>query len=84
MIKGALGQTDQAITSEFAARDSPAAEKSETPTEMPTPRSLKGVLSGPQREQWKQALELEYNSLIDNGTWRLVQLPPDRKGIPCH
>ncbi|POM81691.1 Integrase catalytic core protein [Phytophthora palmivora] len=38
---------------------------------VPTPRSLKQALSGPHREQWKQALELEYDSLIENGTWRL-------------
>ncbi|POM59763.1 Integrase catalytic core protein [Phytophthora palmivora] len=47
---------------------------------MPTPRSLKQALSGPHREQWKQALELEYDSLIENGTWRLVRLPPGPDG----
>ncbi|POM69384.1 LOW QUALITY PROTEIN: Integrase catalytic core protein [Phytophthora palmivora] len=51
---------------------------------VPTPRSLKQALSGPHREQWKQALELEYDSLIENGTWRLVRLPPGRKALPCH
>ncbi|GMF30796.1 unnamed protein product [Phytophthora fragariaefolia] len=50
----------------------------------PTPRSLKDALSGSYREQWKQALELEYDSLIDNGMWRLVRLPPGRKALPCH
>ncbi|GMF60967.1 unnamed protein product [Phytophthora fragariaefolia] len=49
-----------------------------------TPRSLKDALSGPYREQWKQALELEYDSLIENGTWRLVRLPPGRKALPCY
>ncbi|GMF23042.1 unnamed protein product [Phytophthora fragariaefolia] len=51
---------------------------------VPAPRSLKEALRGPHREQWKQALELEYDSLIENGTWRLVPLPPGRKALPCH
>ncbi|GMF58873.1 unnamed protein product [Phytophthora fragariaefolia] len=51
---------------------------------VPTPRSLKDALSGPYREQWKLALELVYDSLIENGTWRLVRLPPGRKALPCH
>ncbi|OWY99102.1 Integrase, catalytic core protein [Phytophthora megakarya] len=34
--------------------------------------------------QLKQALELEYDSLIDNGTWRLVRLPSGRKALPSH
>ncbi|POM76821.1 Integrase catalytic core protein [Phytophthora palmivora] len=37
---------------------------------VPTPRSLKQALSGRHREQWKQALELKFDSLIENGTWR--------------
>ncbi|ETI53618.1 hypothetical protein F443_03469, partial [Phytophthora nicotianae P1569] len=49
---------------------------------VPTPRSLKEALSGPHREQWKKALELEYDSLIENGVWRLVPLPPGRKACP--
>jgi hypothetical protein len=28
--------------------------------------------------QWQAAIEQEYSSLIDNGTWELVELPPDR------
>ncbi|GMF16671.1 unnamed protein product [Phytophthora fragariaefolia] len=51
---------------------------------VPRPRSLEEALRDPHREQWKQALELEYDSLIENGTWRLVPLPPSRKALPCH
>ncbi|OWY99286.1 Integrase, catalytic core protein [Phytophthora megakarya] len=50
---------------------------------VPTPRSLKAALNE-HREQWKQALELEYDSLIENGTWRFVRLPPGRKALPSH
>ena len=32
---------------------------------------------------WKDAMDDEYRSLMENGTWELVQLPPDRKAIGC-
>ncbi|POM57919.1 Integrase catalytic core protein [Phytophthora palmivora] len=48
------------------------------------PQSLKQALSGPPREQWKQAMELEYDSLIENGTWGHVRLPLGRKAFQCH
>ncbi|GMF59849.1 unnamed protein product [Phytophthora fragariaefolia] len=48
------------------------------------PRNLKEALSGPYRKHWRKALDLEYESLINNVTWRLVPLPPGRKAFPCH
>lgn len=30
---------------------------------------------------WTRATEDEYNSLIENGTWSLTTLPPERKAI---
>ncbi|GMF45435.1 unnamed protein product [Phytophthora fragariaefolia] len=51
---------------------------------IPIPRNLKETLSGPYRKHWRNALDLEYESLIDNGTWRLVPPPPGRKALPCH
>lgn len=33
--------------------------------------------------KWKEAMKQEYNSLIKNETWDLVQLPIDRKLITC-
>jgi hypothetical protein len=32
---------------------------------------------------WKQAMEEEYQSLIKNGTWSLVELSPRHKAIHC-
>ena len=33
-------------------------------------------------ESWLAAMEQEYNSLIDNKTWDLVQLPEGRRVFP--
>ena len=40
------------------------------------------MTSGHARE-WKAAVDSEYNSLIENKTWKLVELPPGRKAIGC-
>jgi hypothetical protein len=32
-------------------------------------------------EEWKRAMDLEFNSLINNETWELVDLPPEKKTI---
>ena len=37
-------------------------------------------MKGKHSDKWKQALEAEYNSLIDNKTWELVQ-PPESSNI---
>lgn len=44
------------------------------------PTSPKQALAIP---QWKQAMQLEYDALIANGTWTLVDLPPRRQSIGC-
>lgn len=31
--------------------------------------------------QWKAAMQFEYDSIIKNGTWQLVDRPPKRKVI---
>lgn len=33
--------------------------------------------------KWKEAIEKEYTSLMENGTWVLADLPPGRKAISC-
>ena len=35
------------------------------------------------RDQWKQAVKDELNTLIDMGTWKLVPLPKGRKAVGC-
>lgn len=34
-------------------------------------------------EEWMAAADSEYNSLIENSTWKLVELPPGRTAIGC-
>ena len=45
------------------------------------PTTLAEVLGGPDGEKWKESVQEEYNSLIENGTWELTDLPPGKKAI---
>lgn len=49
-----------------------------------SPRSINEALSRPDKMRWVEALQSEYDSLMDNGTWKLVKLPKGRKALPCH
>ena len=42
------------------------------------PKSDRAALGITQAPQWQAAMQQEYSSLIDNGTWELVDLPPYR------
>ncbi|CAI7757956.1 unnamed protein product, partial [Closterium sp. NIES-54] len=43
--------------------------------------TVEEALSGPQKKEWKAAMDAEFNSLIENGTWELVELPEGRRPI---
>lgn len=45
------------------------------------PLSLSEAKSSQHAEDWLSAAGSEYQALIDNNTWQLVELPPDRKPI---
>ncbi|KAM3559038.1 hypothetical protein ARSEF4850_004309 [Beauveria asiatica] len=45
----------------------------------PEPNNRKSALASAKREQWEQAMQEEYNSLIENQTWTVVKRPADRK-----
>ncbi|CAI7890568.1 unnamed protein product [Closterium sp. NIES-53] len=47
----------------------------------PKQATVEEALSGPQKEEWKAAMDAEFNSLIENGTWELVDLPKGRRPI---
>ena len=47
------------------------------------PSTLAQALSTPEAGDWKQAAESEIQSLIDNDTWELVDLPDGRKPVGC-
>lgn len=43
--------------------------------------NYKQAISGPDAGKWREALNHEYKSLIDNETWQLEDLPADRRAI---
>lgn len=47
------------------------------------PKTFKEAMSGVDREKWQEAINSEINSLEENETWELVELPKGRKAIPC-
>ncbi|CAI7772286.1 unnamed protein product [Closterium sp. NIES-53] len=48
---------------------------------IPEPKTLSEALSGPDAEKWKQSVKEEYDSLLENETWELYELPPRKKAI---
>ena len=45
------------------------------------PRTFKHAMQGPQSTYWREAASLEYNTLVENGTWEIVDLPHGEKAI---
>lgn len=45
------------------------------------PNTLKEAMTSPNAKEWKEAANLEYESLLENDTWDLVDLPKDCKAI---
>ncbi|CAI7808017.1 unnamed protein product [Closterium sp. NIES-53] len=48
---------------------------------VPEPKTLAEALSGLDAEKWKQSVKEEYDSLLENETWELCELPPGKKAI---
>ena len=47
------------------------------------PNSVNEALNSEDSEKWKEAMQAEYNSLIKNKTWQLVEKPSDKNIIGC-
>jgi hypothetical protein len=47
------------------------------------PNTLKEALSSDNSREWKAAADAEYQSLVENETWELVELPAGRTAIGC-
>lgn len=47
-------------------------------TQLSDPLSVDEALLGPDSDQWRKAMEIEYDSLIKNKTWTLVDRPSNR------
>ncbi|MCO5577054.1 hypothetical protein L7F22_030876 [Adiantum nelumboides] len=52
-------------------------------SEMVDEISVDEALSGLEASQWKEAMDSEYQSPIDNNTWQLVPAPANRKLVTC-
>ena len=46
-------------------------------SEVDEPSTIQEAKSSDHAAEWKVAVDAEYNSLIENKTWKLVELPPD-------
>lgn len=49
----------------------------------PDPQTVKQALDSDNAQEWRNAMDSEYNSLIQNKTWTLTELPPGKRAIPC-
>ncbi len=45
------------------------------------PASLKEAMARHNWPEWKKTVEIEYNSLIENGTWKIVSPPKEANVI---
>lgn len=55
--------------------------QTEEPLEMFEPRTFKEAVESKNAKQWNDAMEEELNSIKENGTWQLTDLPAGRKAI---
>lgn len=46
------------------------------------PETVEQALSSPYAEEWKKAMDDEYESLLSNETWTLAELPSGKKALP--
>jgi hypothetical protein len=46
------------------------------------PRTYEEALEGPDAELWRRAMDEEFASLLENGTWELEKLPDGFKALP--
>jgi len=44
------------------------------------PCNYKQAMKGDNANKWQNAINAEYNTLLQHGTWELCELPPDAKG----
>jgi transposase InsO family protein len=45
------------------------------------PRTFRQAMSSPDSDKWSEAATLEYNTLVENGTWEIVELPAGKQAI---
>ena len=53
-----------------------------TKEDVQEPKSYNEAVNSPRAENWRKAMQTEYNSLMDNNTWTLVNEPEDQQVLP--
>ena len=75
-----------ASAKEPSSRDDSDPDRGFTATAMSAtllePTTLQEAMASEEAEQWKQAMDEEIASLLENGTWTLEELPPGMQAIP--
>ncbi|GBP91604.1 Retrovirus-related Pol polyprotein from transposon TNT 1-94 [Eumeta japonica] len=51
--------------------------------QVPDSLTVAEAFLGSNPKQWKEAMDEEYKSLLDNNTWEFTTLPDDKHSIPC-
>lgn len=51
-------------------------------TGLSDPQTVEEALSSTEVKEWKQAMDAEMNSLMENEAWNLVKLPPGKTALP--
>jgi len=49
--------------------------------ELPVPKTFKQAMAGAEKAQWEEACQQEIAAHMENGTWRLVELPHGRTPV---
>jgi hypothetical protein len=65
-----------------AERFSPSAGYAALAEPIAEPKSYREAVSGPQAEQWQQAMRDEVDALMANGTYTVTDLPTGAKALP--
>lgn len=50
---------------------------------LPEPQSFEEILNSPDSHEWQAAMQCEYDSLISNNVWKLVDRPSNENVIKC-
>ncbi|KAH9105367.1 hypothetical protein AeMF1_018786 [Aphanomyces euteiches] len=75
-----------------ASADDEEGSTSDSDVQVPEPGSLEAISGGFHQSYsvevvnetpWLEATQVEYDSLIENGTWTLTDLPPSREALKC-
>ena len=71
----------ESIQTYYAKAWAAAAAHTQSEKNVPDPKSYTEALGGSDKESWRKAMDDEWKSLVENGTWKLVKLPKGRKAI---